>query len=92
MLTEEPGNQLYQLYRLLAAIESGKTEMILPLANGELQEGATTSIGRVLLWYQALAWIGLGRTNEAEALLEQLIRTQGPYNREAGKLQKKMLK
>jgi predicted Zn-dependent protease len=91
LLLEDPGNQLALLFHLLAAMELNVEAGV--LARVEAVELDTRhALGQSLTWYQALAMVKTGLTEEAAALLEGLLSQPGPYESDAHKLQKMLKK
>jgi len=91
VIDQNPENQLALLYYLLASIEL------------DLQEDAISTVcaahvttdhqlGQSLTWYTSLAMIKSGRREEAAAYLSPLIQNSGPYEAEARRLKKILLK
>jgi len=91
VIDRNPENQLALLYYLLASIEL------------DLQEDAISTIdtvhvttdhqlGQSLTWYTSLALVKSGRREEAATYLTPLIQKSGPYEAEARRLKKILLK
>ena len=91
MLLQDPGNQLTLLFHLLAAMELNVEADVLNLVEAaEIDTGF--ALGRSLTWYQALAMVKSGRTMEASRLITVLTEQPGPYQSDAHKLQKMLIK
>ncbi len=91
LIAKDQDNQLALLYYLLASMETGKQdEAMEKLAPLDLR--IDHQVGQALYWYRALALIKSGRYVEADALLLPLIQQQGPYQTNARRLQKNLLK
>ena len=90
-LSEDPGNQLALLFHLLAAMELNVEAGVLTRVEA-VELDTRHALGQSLTWYHALAMVKTGRTAEAAALLEGLLSQPGPYESDAHKLQKMLIK
>ena len=84
-------NQLALLYYLLASIELDLQEDAISII-GTVHITTDHQLGQSLIWYTSLAMIKSGRREEAAATLSPLIQNPGPYEAEARKLKKILLK
>ena len=91
LMAEDQDNLLAQLYFLLASIEAGMEVQALEKVE-VLEPGFNHQLSQSLNWYRALALIKSGKNEEADILLQALTEQQGPYQSEARRLQKNLLK
>jgi len=91
IIEQEPENQMALLYYLLSSIEVEKQDQAIEkMAAQNLSHNH--QLGQALSWYTALALIKSGRPEEAIVYLHPLIQQQGPYQAEARRLEKILLK
>ena len=90
-LTQNPDNQLAQLYYLLASIETGMQDSAL-VRLAPLEPDIDHQLGQAICWYRTLALIKSGRIEEVEATLLPLIQRAGPYQSDARRIRKNLLK
>ena len=91
LLEKDPENQLALLFYLLASMELDQQETVLekvlPLAVHSEQR-----LGQSLNWYTSLALVKSARLEEASTQLQTLTGQPGPYQADARRLQKMLLK
>jgi len=91
IIDQDPENQLALLYYLLASIELDLQEDAISTI-GAVQVTTDNQLGQSLTWYTSLAMIKSGRREEAAANLGPLIQNPGPYEADARRLKKMLLK
>ncbi|MEN8226788.1 MAG: hypothetical protein ABFS38_01440 [Bacteroidota bacterium] len=91
LLEKEPENQLALLFYLLAAMELDLQEAVLERVL-PLSIHADQRLGQSLNWYTSLALVKSGRMEEASTQLQMLTGQPGPYQNDARRLQKMLLK
>lgn len=89
--SEEEDNKMILLYYLLTAIELDRQEEVLDLVR---LEGADPPdlLEQSLSWYSAMGLIKSDRREAALKMLQALIQQEGPYQSDAIKLEKVLLK
>jgi len=91
LIEQDPENKLVQLYYLLSSIETAKQEEALEKLAG-LELSMDHQLGQAIYWYTALALLKSKQTDEALSYLRPLIQQQGPYQSDASRLEKILLK
>ena len=91
LIKKDPKNQLALLYYLLASIEIDMHDLAIEKL-APLDMRIDYQLGQALYWYSALALIKMDRYEEAELYLPALIQQPGPYQSDARRLQKNLLK
>jgi tetratricopeptide (TPR) repeat protein len=91
LISMDQENLLAQLYYLLGSIETGMQDKALERLT-PLDLKTDHQLGQAIYWYGALAFIQTGRYEEANELLLPLMNQQGPYQSDARRLQKNLLK
>jgi len=87
----DPENLLVALYYLLASVEIDLQEQALEKL-GTITVNNKIQLGQSISWYRSLALIKSGRGKEAVEILLPLTEEQGPYQSNAIRLQKSLLK
>jgi len=91
LLDRDPGNQLALLYYLLASMEldlqGDALEKVLVVPSHH-----DNQLGQSIIWYTSLALVKSSRREEAAKHLLPLINHAGPYETNARRLQKMLLK
>jgi len=91
LLAIDPQDQLAMLYLLLSSLELDQydeaVEMIL-----SSEADPHHRLGQALTWYTSLALIKKERFEEAAVMLHSLVEAPGPYQSEARRLEKMLLK
>ncbi len=90
-LEQDPQNQVAFLYYLLASMEVDRQQEILEKLLA-LDLDPSIQLGQSLAWYTSLALVKSGRTEEAVNLLQSITEHSGPYQKDAVRLQKVLLK
>ncbi|MEN8201613.1 MAG: hypothetical protein ABFS28_03390 [Bacteroidota bacterium] len=91
IIEQDQENLLAQLYFLLSSIETGKQDQaIAKLA--ALNPDMDHQLGQAIYWYTTLAFIKSDRLDDAGTYLHSLIQQQGPYQSDARRLEKILLK
>ena len=91
VLDHNPENQMALLYYLLASIElDQESEALKRIATVAMQ--TDHQAGQSVAWYTALALVKSECMEEAVTKLQPLIELSGPYQRDAKRLQKVLLK
>jgi len=90
-ILEEKENKLLQLYYLLSAIELDRQDEALATLEFQVHDSMQLP-DQALAWYTTLALFKSDRRQEALELLYTLSKQQGPYQSEAIKLEKVLLK
>jgi len=90
-VTEESENKLFRLYYLLSAMELDRQQEVLEHVGLEHPVGLDP-LDQSLSWYSALALIKSDRREAALEKLHPLTEQQGPYQNDAIKLEKVLLK
>ncbi len=90
-LDQDPNNQTVLLFYLLASMELDVQEDVVKLIQS-LPCNTEHPLGQSLIWYTSLAQIKSGRLEEAEIQIRPLIEQAGPYQADAGRMQKMLLK
>jgi len=88
---QDTGNKLILLYYLLAAMELDRQQEVLALIP-EKETGRMDVLEQSITWYTSLALIKSDRRKEAGDKLHPLTDQKGPYQSEALKLEKVLLK
>ena len=91
LLEKEPENQLALLFYLLASMELDQQEAVLEKVL-PLDIHTEQRLGQSLNWYTSLALVKSGRMEEASIQLLTLTGEPGPYQADARRLQKMLLK
>ena len=91
VIDQNPENQLALLYYLLASIEMDLQEDAISTI-GAVHVTTDHQLGQSLTWYTSLALLKSGRREEAAACLTPLVQKYGPYEAEARRLKKILLK
>lgn len=91
LLDQDSDNMLVQLYFLLSSIETGFQEEALEKLAG-LELSMDQQIAQAIYWYAALAHLKSDQTEKARSYLHPLIQQQGPYQSDAKRLEKTLLK
>jgi hypothetical protein len=90
-VTEESENKLFRLYYLLSSMELDRQQEVLEHVGLEHPVGLDP-LDQSLSWYSALALIKSDRREAALEKLHPLTEQQGPYQNDAIKLEKVLLK
>ena len=90
-LEVDPQNQVAFLYYLLASMEVDRQQEVLEKFR-VLDLDPSVQLGQSLAWYASLALVKSGRPDEAVNLLMSITGYSGPYQKDAIKLQKVLLK
>lgn len=91
LFERDPENQLALLYYLLSSIEIGNPDQVLEKL-AKLNLSSDHQSGQAIYWYTALALIKTDHPEEAAAYLQPLTKSQGPYQSDAKRLEKILLK
>ena len=91
LLEQDPENSLVQLYYLLSSIEKDHQDKALEKLAG-LELNTEHQLGQAIYWYAALAFLKSDRPEEARSYLHPLVQQQGPYQSDAQRLEKILLK
>jgi len=91
LLEVDPENLLARLFFLLSAIETEKAEEALNKLKTP-DPDLDHHIGQAIYWYTALALLQADQKDEAIKQLQSLIRQEGPYQSDAIRLEKILLK
>ena len=91
LLVQDPQNQVAMLFYLLASMELDLHEEAVNKIQ-PLRTNTEDPLGQSLTWYTALALVKSNRMEEAAMLLHPLTEQAGPYQADAGRLQKMLLK
>lgn len=90
-LDQDPNNQVALLFYLLASMELDLQEEVVKRIQ-TLPYNTESPLGQSLIWYTSLALIKSDRMKEAEIQLRPLIMQAGPYQTDASRMQKMLLK
>jgi len=90
-IAEESDNKLFQLYYLLSSMELDRQHEALELISLEYP-ASMDLLDQSLSWYSALALVKSDRREAALEKLHPLTEQQGPYQNDAIKLEKVLLK
>jgi len=91
MLSEDSTDQYALLFNLLCSMELDQPGH-LPVHAYSYEADAVRPLGQAITWYSALALVKSGSTSEAADLLSPLTEHPGPYQKDAYKLKKKLIK
>jgi hypothetical protein len=91
LMEEDSANHLAMLYYMLSSMETGNYENALRKYASFTVE-TDHQVGQSILWYSSLAMVKTGRTEEASGQLRILEKSPGPYQSDAVRLQKMLLK
>jgi len=90
-ISEEGENQLLQLYYLLSAIELGRQNEVFGIVSIEDPNNMVLT-EQAIAWYSTMALLKSGKREEALEMIHPLTEQQGPYQSDALKLEKVLLK
>jgi tetratricopeptide (TPR) repeat protein len=90
-ISEERENKLFKLYYLLSAIELGRQNEVMDQVRIEHPENMDLP-DQAITWYTTLALLKSGNREAALAKIHPLTRQQGPYQSDAIRLEKVLLK
>jgi hypothetical protein len=90
-IREEGENQLLQLYYLLSAIELDRQDEVLELISIEDSDRMLLT-EQAISWYSTMALLKSGKRKEALEKIHPLTEQHGPYQSDALKLEKVLLK
>ncbi len=90
-IRDEGENQLLQLYYLLSAIELDRQEEVLQLISIENPDSMLLT-EQAISWYSTMALLKSGKREEALEKIHPLTEQHGPYQSDALKLEKVLLK
>jgi hypothetical protein len=90
-LERDPGNDRALLYYLLSSMEIDREDLGLQKFEQITFPGAD-QLEQSIIWYASLAMVKRGRMEEAAVNLEILVNSPGPYQPDALRLQKLLLK
>jgi hypothetical protein len=90
-ISEEGENQLLQLYYLLSAIELDRQDEALEIIFIENPDHMHLT-EQAITWYSTMALLKSGQNKEASKKIHPLTKQQGPYQSDARKLEKVLLK
>jgi hypothetical protein len=90
-ISQEKDNKLIMLYYLLSAIELDRQQEIFDLIRVENPSNMDL-LDQSISWYSTLALIKSGRREAALEILHPLTEQEGPYQFDANKLEKVLLK
>ena len=90
-MTQDSGNDMILLYYLLSAMELDREKEVLELISLE-QSPAMNLLDQSIIWYSTLALIKSDKREAALEKLHPLTEDQGPYQNNAIKLEKVLLK
>ena len=91
LVEKDPDNLLARLFFLLASIETGQADEAIATFTS-LDPGLDHQLGQAVSWYSALALLKMDHKDEALGHLRALILQTGPYQTDAIRLEKKLLK
>lgn len=91
LLEQDPENRLTLLFYLLASMELDMQEAVLDRVL-TLASDTEQRLGQSLNWYTTLALVKSGRLEEASTQILTLTEQPGPYQTDARRLQKMLLK
>jgi hypothetical protein len=91
MLSEDSSDQYALLFNLLCSMELNQPGY-LPDPVYSWEADTSRPLGQALTWYRALAMVKSGSASEAADLLAPLAEHPGPYQKDAYKLKKKLIK
>ena len=91
LMVQDPENKIALLYYLLASMEVDQPEDALQKVL-DFQINHDHQLGQSIIWYTTLAFIKLDRLEEAATHLLPLAEHPGPYQTDARRLQKVLLK
>lgn len=91
LMNLDPENQLALLYYLLTSIELELQEEAIEKVEAT-PVNTDHQLGQAIVWYTTLALVKSGRKEEAALQLRPLLEQPGPYQRDALRLQKMLLK
>lgn len=91
LMEEDPENLLARIYYLLSSIEAGKQDQAIEKL-AALDPGLDHQLGQAVSWYTALALLKSDQQEEALIHLHSLILQEGPYQTDAIRLEKILLK
>ncbi len=90
-ISEEGENQLLQLYCLLSAIELNRQDEVFGLVSIEDPDNMVLT-EQAIAWYSTMALLKSGKREEALEMIHPLTKQHGPYQSDALKLEKVLLK
>ena len=91
ILSEDPQNNVAILFNLLAALELGKENIVL-MKEWKPDQREAGPVDQAIAWYRALACLKSDRPEEAENLVNDLAARPGPYQKDAKKLLRMLIK
>jgi tetratricopeptide (TPR) repeat protein len=91
LVEEDPENLLARLFFLLASIETRQADEAIKNFTS-MDPGLDHQLGQAVSWYSALAYLKMENKEEALGHLHALILHPGPYQTDAIRLKKKLLK